>query len=219
MYINTTGVGNVAVGNASLGLVTTGSDNTGVGVMAGYGVTTGSNNTLIGHDAGTTGSPGGAVTTGSNVICLGDENITHIYAQVQTISASDKRDKTDFTKLALGLDFVKKLEPFTYRWDKRSKYGDKTADDYNITDQTPDGTHKEDWLDVGFKAQDVEILEEEAGYKIADKTNLTTNLTEDGEQYGIQYSKFVPILVNAVQELSAQVEELKTQPKCKCNEE
>ena len=117
------------------------------------------------------------------------------------------------------MDFVKKLEPFTYRWDKRSKYGDKTADDYNITDQTPDGTHKEDWLDVGFKAQDVEILEEEAGYKIADKTNLTTNLTEDGEQYGIQYSKFVPILVNAVQELSAQIEELKTQPKCKCNEE
>jgi hypothetical protein len=74
---------------------------------------------------------------------------------------------------------------------------------------THDGTHKEDWLDIGFKAQDVEKLEAAAGYKIADKTNLTTNLSSDGKQYGIQYSKFIPILVKAIQELSAEVEKLK----------
>jgi hypothetical protein len=33
-----------------------------------------------------------------------------------------------------------------------------------LTAQTPDGTHKEDWLDIGFKAQDVEALEVAAGY-------------------------------------------------------
>jgi hypothetical protein len=66
-----------------------------------------------------------------------------------------QRDKTDFTALDLGLDFVKALAPVTYKWDKRSKYGDKTANDYDLLDQTPDGTHKEDWLDIGFKAQEV----------------------------------------------------------------
>ena len=63
-------------------------------------------------------------------------------------------------------------------------------------------------LDIGFSAQDVEVLEKAAGYKIADKTNLTTSLSNDGKQYGLQYSKFVPILVKAVQELSAKVKKL-----------
>ena len=45
--------------------------------------------------------------------------------------------------------------------------------------------------------------------KIADKTNLTTTLSNDGKQYGIQYNKFVPILVKAIQELSAEIEILK----------
>ena len=103
----------------------------------------------------------------------------------------------------VGLDFVNALKPVTYKWDKRSKYGDKTADDYDLDSITTDGTHKEDWLDIGFKAQEVEALEKAAGYKIADKTNLTTSLTEDGKQYGIQYAKFVPILVKAIQELTA----------------
>ena len=41
-----------------------------------------------------------------------------------------------------------------------------------------------------------------------DETNLTTSLSEDGNQYGLKYSKFVPILVKAIQELSTKVEYL-----------
>jgi len=101
----------------------------------------------------------------------------------------------------MGLDFVNKLEPVTYRWDKRSKY----SDDQSVV---PDGTHKEEQLDMGFLAQDVEKLEEEYGYKADDKTNLTTTLSGDEKMYGLKYSKFVPILVNAIQELSAKVKAL-----------
>jgi hypothetical protein len=108
----------------------------------------------------------------------------------------------------VGLDFVNQLKPYTYKWDKRSKYAtreQKLSPDFDLNTITHDGTHKEDWLDIGFKAQEVEVLEKAVGYKIADKTNLTTSLTQDGKQYGIKYSNFVPILVKAVQELSAQV--------------
>ena len=137
-----------------------------------------------------------------NVIGIGNADHTASHIQVDWTVASDERDKTDFKALDIGLDFVKALAPVTYKWDKRSKYGDRDADDYDISKQTPDGTHKEDWLDVGFKAQDVEKLEKAAGYKIADKTNLLASLSEDGKQYGMQYSKFVPVLTKAIQELS-----------------
>jgi hypothetical protein len=206
----TSGTSNTAIGiNAMANFTVTGNSNTTVGNAAGYSITSGGNNLFLGNDSGRSGSPGGNITTASNEIALGDENISEANIQVDWTVASDQRDKTDFTSLDLGLDFVKGLAPVTYKWDKRSKYGDKMADDYDLNAQTPDGTHKEDWLDIGFKAQEVEALEKSAGYKIADKTNLTTSITGDGKQYGIQYSKFVPILVKAIQELSSQVTELK----------
>ena len=163
---------------------------------------------LLGHDAGLSGSPGGVHTTSSGRIALGDENVTNCHIQVDWTVASDARDKTDFTALNLGLDFVKALAPVTYKWDKRSKYGDKYAEDYDLNDQTPDGTHKEDWLDIGFKAQEVEALEIAAGYNKSNKTNLVSSHTGDGKQMGLQYSKFVPILVKAIQEQNALIEAL-----------
>jgi hypothetical protein len=199
---------NVAVGRESLYSVTTGSNNTVVGVPGGFNITSGSNNLMLGMDSGRSGSPGGTITTQSNIISLGDENIATFNCQVALSVASDERDKTDFVDLDLGLDFVKALEPVTYYWDKRSKYGDKTAEDYNLNAQTPDGTHKEDWMDVGFKAQSVSALEEAAGYKIADKKNLTVSLSEDGKQYALRYEKFIPMLVKAIQEQDAIIQSL-----------
>jgi hypothetical protein len=211
LYNNTTGDRNTASGTYALYINTEGDKNIASGYAALYAVSTGDNNIGIGVDSGRTGSPGGNITTADNQLCLGDENITDAHVQVDWTVASDQRDKTDFTALDLGLDFVNDLEPVTYKWDKRSKYGDKTAEDYDLAAQTPDGTHKEDWLDIGFKAQEVEALEIAAGYDKDNKTNLTTTLSGDGKQYGLQYTKFVPILVKAIQELSAEVESLKEQ--------
>ena len=188
--------------------VTSGSNNTIMGIQSGLALTSGSNNLLLGHDAGRSGSPGGEITTASNTMVLGDDDIAAAHIQVALVAASDERDKTDFKDLSVGLDFVKGLEPVTYYWDKRSKYGDKNAEDYNLNDQTPDGTHKEDWMDVGFKAQSVISLEEAAGHKMSDKTNLVSNLTEDGKQYGLKYERFVPILVKAIQEQDAIIQSL-----------
>ena len=106
--------------------------------------------------------------------------------------------------------FVNQLTPYTYYWDKRAKYVDWEANpDADLNTVVHDGTHKEDWIDIGFKAQDVIAIEESIGHIIDDKTNLVSNRTGDGKQYQLQYEKFVPILVNAIQELSAEVQELK----------
>ena len=170
------GTGNTAMGSHSL-MPATGISNTALGYLAGYSVTSGSNNIFVGYEAGRTGSPGGNITTGSNEIVLGDENITESHIQVD-------------------------------KWDKRSKYGDKTSEGYDLNAQTPDGTHKEDWLDIGFKAQEVEALEIAAGYNKSSKTNLVSSHTGDGKQMGLQYSKFVPILVKAIQEQQTLIESL-----------
>ena len=195
---------NTSVGGKSLKALTTGDYNVCLGFEAGDAITSGSNNIIVGYQAGKSGSPGGAITTASNILSLGDENIATANIQVDWTVASDKRDKTDVESLNMGLDFINKLEPITYRWDKRSKY----SDDQSVT---PDGAHKEEQLDVGFLAQDVEALEKEYGYDFDNKTNLTTQLSEDNQMYGLKYSKFVPMLVKSIQELTTQVEMLKTE--------
>ena len=205
----TTGGNNTCMGRDSGAAIVGGNLNTCIGHDAGGAITSGSNNICIGPDAGHTGSPGGSISTGSNEIVLGDENITESHIQVDWTVASDKRDKTDVTNLDLGLEFINKLTPVTYKWDKRSKYIDKHDPSADLNAVTTDGTHKEDWLDVGFLAQDVAAIEESYDYKIANKTNLTTSLSEDGKQYSTKYNKFVPMLVKAVQELSAEVTTLK----------
>jgi hypothetical protein len=205
----TSGASNTAIGQNAMGsAVVTGNVNTCVGYYAGANLIGGGGNVFIGRDSGITGSPGGNIQNGDNEVVIGDENIGEAHIQVDWTVASDARDKTDFTALDLGLDFVKALAPVTYKWDKRSKYGDKKAEGYDLNAQTPDGTHKEDWLDIGFKAQEVEALEIAAGYNKSSKTNLISSHTGDGKQMGLQYSKFVPILVKAIQEQNALIEAL-----------
>ena len=136
------------------------------------------------------------------VIVFGDDSISSFKCNVSLTATSDARDKTDVESLNMGLNFVNQLNPVTYRWDKRSSY----SDDLSVT---PDGTHKKTQLMGGLLAQDVEEIEREYGYKLENETNIITQKSEDG-QYGLIYERFVPVLINAVKELSLQVEELKT---------
>jgi len=197
---SSTGVGNTFMGAYSGMQATNSNSNTCFGYQAGYEITSGANNICIGTLSGHGSQPGGAISTGSNQIVIGSAAATNAHIQIDWTVASDKRDKTDVTPLDMGLSFINKLEPVTYKWDKRVKYEEG---------ETPDGTHKESWTDVGFLAQDVEKIEAEFGHKIEDETNLTTFMSEDESSYGLTYAKFVPMLVKAVQELTNQVETLK----------
>ena len=181
-------------------------------MFAGREISGGSNNLMLGSNSGRSTAPGGSITTSSNRITLGNNAIDTCNIQTDWTVASDKRDKTDVKPIKMGLDFVNKLEPVTYHWDKRSNYADLDDLDsgkISLSNVVHDGTHKEDWTDVGFLAQDVEKLENEYGHKLENKSNLTFKRSED-DAYGLTYAKFVPILTKAIQELSAKNDSLET---------
>jgi hypothetical protein len=199
-------IGNIAVGYAAMGGATmSGSGrNIAIGDAALYNISSGENNICIGWNAGRTGSSTpqsmSGLTSEDNYINMGNESHTNALVQVSWTVNSDARDKGDVKDLELGLEFVNKLRPITYKWDKRSKY----------EDLTPDGTHIEDDLHVGFLAQDVIELEKEYGHKFEDKTNLVTWQSTDEYKKGLSYEKLVPSLVKAIQELKAEIEILKS---------
>jgi len=158
----------------------------------------------LGYNAGSSASPSGSITTGNDTICLGDNGIANLFCADTSISSSDSRDKTDVTSFNIGLDWIKALRPVTYRWDRRTWYG---------TDEepfgTPDGSKKRTKLHIGFLAQEALEVEKANGYGTSNDDSLICNLTEDGMSYGMKYERLVPILVNAIKELSAEVEALK----------
>ena len=160
------------------------SNNTAIGNGAGYGDgtqanTTGTNNTFIGANAM------GASSTASNVITLGDASISTLRCQVTTItSLSDERDKKNITPLGAGLDFLNKLRPVSFTWNTRDKC-------------------KVDIEDTGFIAQELLAVQNETGITIPNLINK-----ENPDKLEAGYGTLIPVLVNAVQELTAMVKQL-----------
>ena len=193
---STTGNVNTAVGKDALYQSSTGTENVCVGAAAGFTITTGSYNVIVGTSSGAT------LTTGSNNICLGDDtqaatattsnsitlgNTTHniLRCAVTSItSLSDSRDKKEIKELGAGLDFVKSLKPVEFVWDERDESG------------------KHNIKDFGFIAQDLKKSQEDA--KLADTLKLVYE--ENPEKLEASYGKLIPILVKAIQDLTAKVE-------------
>jgi hypothetical protein len=191
----TTANHNSCLGDSSLTEVTTGTQNTAIGRAAGSSISTGSNNTCLGYNSGTSGSPGGILGSASNLVVIGDNNVTNIYAKVSVTATSDERDKTDIADFTKGLDIINSLRPVTYKWDMRSDYDDNT----------PNGSKKGTSTELGLIAQEVLTVEKANGFASSNDDSLIVNLSPDGEHYGLKYERVVPILVNAIKELSAKV--------------
>lgn len=196
-YELTTGTGNTAYGDHAL-FFCNGNDNTAIGRNAGDTLTSGIENTFVGHAAGVTLTTGNnnsflgkgaqpATATTSNSITLGNSSITVLRCQVTSITAlSDARDKKDVVDLSFGLDFIRKLRPVEFTWDMR------------------DGG-KVDVKDSGFIAQELKAAQEEA-----DGKDVLQLVYEDNpEKLEASAGRLIPVLVKAIQELAAELEELK----------
>ena len=173
---STSGASNTAVGLNSMLVHTTGSQNTSIGRDAGASLTTGSVNTCLGYAAGAAGSPF-EITTQSNRVVVGENGVTNAYIRVAWTVTSDARDKTNIADIPHGLNFVQQLKPKQYQFNKSRE------------DDTPQGN-----LRYGFLAQDILALE-------GDTPVVIDNEMPDHLKY--QGESLVPILVKAIQELSA----------------
>jgi trimeric autotransporter adhesin len=198
--------GNIAIGQESLKNVTglgptVGINNTAVGTNAGVNMTSGYNNVLLGAFAGfspvalTTGynnivigaGAATATATTNNSITLGNSANDVLRCAVTSItSLSDARDKKDVAPIELGIDFVKELNPVKFVWDDRNE----------------DGKH--DIADSGFIAQELKAVEDK--YDAADVLKLVYD--ENPEKLEASYGRLIPVLVQAIKDLAAKVEEL-----------
>ena len=98
------------------------------------------------------------------------------------------------------MSWINELRPVTYRWDRRTWY----SDDKSVK---PDGSKKRDRLHIGFLAQEAIEVEKKHGYADKKDNMLIVNQDEDvnDPSYGMKYERLVPVLVNAIKELSAKV--------------
>jgi hypothetical protein len=114
----------------------------------------------------------------------------HVNGSVAGTSAynnlSDKRYKKDIKPIENALDKVLLLEGVTYNWNlDTTVIGDKNLDSLNH---------------IGFVAQDIE--------KILPQVVSTAN--DKDKTKSVAYSDIVPVLAEAIKELSAQIKELQT---------
>lgn len=170
--------GNTAVGVYALS-VCTGQENTCVGYFAGANITTGGNNTCIGRVAYASSA------TVNNEITLGDSSITTLRCQVTSItSLSDVRDKTNIQPLRTGLNFINRLNPVSFDWNMRD--GGKVG-----------------IADTGFIAQDLQSCQ-----SLTQEFIPGLVYAENPNKLEAAYGKLIPVLVKAIQELTARVAEL-----------
>jgi hypothetical protein len=191
---NTTGANNTAVGTQALLGNTTGANNTAVGQLAGYNITTGSRNVVIGSDGAAstaTISNEVTITNGINFCRFQGSGTTWLFT-------SDARDKTNISDIPVGIDFINNLRPVSYQWDRRDWYDDKQSD----------GSKTEPIASLGFIAQEVDEAVQMSGHADVLSRLIYKN---DPENLMLSETGIIPILVKAVQELSAQVKDLQTE--------
>jgi len=188
LFSNYDAVSNTAIGLDALYYNTNGDGNTALGRSAGSSTTTGWNNTSIGYNSQPSSS------TANNQITLGDWNITSLRCNVQSISSlSDARDKKNISDLSLGLDFIMKIKPRQFNWDRREWY----------TNNQSDGSKMQQTPTAGFIAQELDEAQQGTN---AEWLNLV--LKDNPEKLEATYGNLLPIMVKAIQEQQMQIEEL-----------
>ena len=209
---------NTAVGEQSGYAITTGQFNTMLGGLAGDGHQTGDGNICLGYNTetsavdadyqfvigyGVTGTANSTVTIGvsGNTASLALDGSDTNWAA----ASSDMRLKENIKASTAGLSFINDLRPVTYNW---KKAGEVPTDmpQYEEGSEKPCLGYEYGMTYHGFIAQEVKEAidkhpELEEGFKMWKEYDSGVQTVADGN--------VIPMLVKAVQELSAEVNSLK----------
>jgi len=202
------------------------------GALAGVEHVSGDFNTFIGHNSGpadnaaSTGNNNTALGNGAqfttanttNEIVLGNSSIATLRCQVQTITAlSDERDKSEIVDLDSGLDLINSLKPRKFVWDPREEVvytreekvtPAPTDTPTDLGSPLPRDTEEIIKIahtvipstagikDVGFIAQELATVDDDF-LRLVNSSNP--------EKLQASYGRLIPVLVKAIQELSAKV--------------
>jgi hypothetical protein len=211
---------NTGVGSDAFRALTTGNSNVAVGYTAGDSLTTGGNNTFVGYEAGHTS------VDSSNSIMIGYQALasaTGSSEMVIGISATGKGDDTGFLAPPGGASMFQSSNATTFQQtsDRRIKknivdnnngleqvnkirvrnFEYRTEDEITDFENTKSAVVEKEGIQLGAIAQEIEevfpdmVTTQSTGVKTVSTDNLTW------------------YLVNAVKELSTQVDELKKELK------
>ena len=185
------GTGNTQVARGDHGHIGTGissTNNTSVGFFNSYTF----NQTTGDFSVSTTTSSSSTITVGNLFPNTTNGNLgfptsnsrwKNIYLQNSPNVSSDERKKENIEDLIYGLDYIKSLEPKSFKMKDR----------------------EDEAINFGFIAQDLYTTPPEPNIDIA-----LVEYTEDSDDYGVRYTELIAPLVKAVQELSAKNDELQS---------
>jgi len=225
---------NVAIGFGCMDQVTSADNNVAVGTHAGSGLTSGDGNIMIGRDAGditTTGSKNifigqssdpstgggndqiviGADTSGggNSTVRFGNSAATATLtldgSDTSWAAASDQRLKTDIETSPVGLDFINALRPVTYKWAAKNAIDEDLP--YYDADSSDPCRGTEGKTHHGFVAQEVKSVID-ANSSVKNGHNIWSEDPNGTQQ--VAPAALIPMLVKAIQELSAEIETLKS---------
>ena len=174
---------NTAVGLSAMYQITSGTSNVAIGYNAGNTITSGSNLIVIGANA----TPSSATT--SDEITLGDAGIDTIRSGTTTLtSLSDGRDKINIEETQYGLEFLMKLRPVDYTWQRR------------ILEPGDENNPKNGKRRSGFIAQELLEAAGEDGNQVLDLVYQS-----NPERLEARYGNLIPSMVKSIQQLENKV--------------
>ncbi len=112
-----------------------------------------------------------------------------VYA-TNSYNTSDRNEKNTITESDLGLDFICKLKPVSYKWNQKEGEGLDTKTHY------------------GLISQDVEDVIIETGKTLDDFGAIDKS---DGDPMGLSYTEFISPLIKSIQEQQEQIKTLKAE--------
>ena len=121
------------------------------------------------------------------------------------LNGSDQRDKTNITPSVLGLNFIQKLNPVSYKWIVGSNevITDENGNQIGITSHPGKRTH------YGLLSQEVKTAFEDCGAE--DFAGwILTDLEDADSRQALNYSQFISPMIKAIQEQQETIDQLTT---------